>query len=54
MKNWSTYLMFDEPKISSKRMGASFYSFRDFDSTRISLTLIIDLEYFSGDDLVII
>ena len=53
MKNWSTSLLFDEPKISSKTMIAFSYSFRGLISSLISLILILDFDYCSGGDLVI-
>ena len=52
MKNWSTCLLFDEPKISSKSMTAFWFSLRDFISSIISLSSISDFEYCSGGDLV--
>ena len=45
MKNWSTCLLFDEPKISSKTMSAFSYSFRGLISSLISLILILELEF---------
>ena len=54
MNYWSTSLLFDEPKISSKTMIAFSYSLRGFISSLTSLILIIELEYCSGGDLVII
>ena len=54
MKYWSTSLLFDEPKILSKTMIAFSYSFTGFISSPICLILILELEYCSGGDLVII
>ena len=54
MKYWSISLLFDEPKTSSKTMIAFSYSLRGFISSLISLILILELEYCSGGDLVII
>ena len=54
MKNWSINLLFDEPKISSKTMIPFSYSFRGLISSLISLILILEFEYCSGGDLVII
>ena len=54
MRNWYINLLFDERKISSKTMIAFSYSFRGLILSLISLILILDLEYCSGGDLVII
>ena len=54
MKNWSINLLFDEPKISSNTMIPFSYSFRGLISSFISLILILEFEYCSGGDLVII
>ena len=52
MKNWSMYLLFDEPKISSKPMIVLSYSLRSSIFTPISLVLILKLEHCSRGDLV--
>ena len=54
MKNRSILLQLDEPKISSKTMIAFSYSLRGSLSSPTSFILILELEYCSGGDLVII
>ena len=54
MKNGSVYLLFDEPKISSKTMIPLSYSFRGLILSPISLILVSEVVYCSGDDLVIV
>ena len=53
MKKWSLNPLFDEPKISSKTMIPFLYSDRGFISSPISLILILQFDYCSGADLVI-
>ena len=48
------YIIFDEPKLSSKSMIAFSYSFKGFVSSVISLTLIFEIEFCSGGDLMTI
>ena len=51
MQNWSIYLLFDEPEISSKPMIALSYSLKGLISS-IPLILILEFDYWSGGDLV--
>ena len=54
MKYWSTSLLFDEPKISSKIIISFSYSLRGSISSPISLTLSLELVYCSGGDLAVL
>ena len=47
------YLQIDETRTSSKPLRVFSYSFRGLISSFISLILILEVEYYSGGDLVI-
>ena len=56
MKNWSLCLLcllFDEPKRSLKILMAFSYSVRGLISSFICLNVILEMEYCSGEDLMI-
>ena len=54
MENWSICLQIDEPKTQWKTMVAVWYLFREVIFSPISSILLLEFEYCSGDDLVII